>query len=76
MITFRIVTPRVTKDIVFEDHAKGNEWLKKLYSVIGRAKEFRIHDVDKSMHTVHIDMPIKDLSDKGISFFGATTVAR
>jgi hypothetical protein len=76
MITFRIVTPRVTKDIVFEDHVKGNMWLKKLYRVIGREREYRVHDIGETVHAVHVDLPIKELVDKGVSFVGATTVTR
>lgn len=76
MITFRIVTPRVTKDLVFDDHAKGNAWLKKLYTAIGREKEYRAHDIDATVHAVHVDMSLREIMDKGVSFFGATTVTK
>lgn len=76
-ITIRIVTPRVSKDMNFDDVEKANKYAKQVYDVVGRPKEYRaLSAIDGTVHVIQSEMFITELHDKGLSFFGAVTVPR
>lgn len=80
MITIRVKAntdvagaPAQMRDMEFEDHDKGNAWAKELFRVLGRESQFRERKVNGAVMTVHSELTFRQLHDKGISFFGATT---
>jgi len=72
MIAVRIRTSKIVKDLQFEDHKAGNEFAKKVLTVLGRPGEHRERLQDNAIITIASELSIMELHDKGISFFGAT----
>ncbi len=67
----RVVTATGTKLKVFEALEDGNAWAKKIFVALNRPSDFVPTKLYNGTQSISTDLTLKDLRDKGISFFGA-----